>query len=43
MTSKKINTTVGKMQLKFVDPGTLLDEGDKWTKLYADIFGKQSK
>lgn len=43
VTSKKINTTVGKMQLKFVDPGTLLDEGDKWTKLYADIFGKQSK
>jgi len=42
-TSRKIETPANKMSLKFVDPSVLLDEGEKWTKLYADIFGNQSK
>ncbi len=31
------------MQLKFVDSAMILDETDKWTKLYAEIVTKQSK
>jgi iron(III) transport system substrate-binding protein len=42
-TSKKIETPANKMSLKFVDPSVLLDQGEKWTRLYADIIGKQSK
>jgi ABC-type Fe3+ transport system substrate-binding protein len=29
--------------LKFVDPGTLLDENDKWEKLYKDIITASSR
>ncbi len=42
-TSKKLDNPARKMSLKFIDPAVLLDEGEKWTKLYADIFGKQPK
>jgi iron(III) transport system substrate-binding protein len=41
--SKKIDTGLSKLQLKFVDPGVILDESDKWQKLYAEIITKQSK
>ncbi len=41
--SKKIDTGLSKMQLKFVDSAMILDETDKWTKLYAEIVTKQSK
>lgn len=42
-TSKRIETMAGKMQLMFVDPRMILDEGGKWEKLYAEIITKQSK
>jgi iron(III) transport system substrate-binding protein len=39
-TSKKIDTPLNKMPLKFVDARVTLDEYDKWVKLYEDLFGK---
>ena len=41
--SKKIDTGLSKLQLKFVDPKVILDESNKWEKLYAEIITKQSK
>jgi hypothetical protein len=31
------------LALKFVDPANLLDENDKWEKLYKDIIGNQGR
>ena len=42
-TSKKVNTPLNKVQLQFVDPKVILDENEKWTKLYEEIITKQSK
>jgi iron(III) transport system substrate-binding protein len=42
-TSKKIDTKLNKMPIKFVDPKLVLDENDKWSKLYEDIITKQSR
>jgi iron(III) transport system substrate-binding protein len=42
-TSKKIDTKLNKMPIKFVDPKVVLDENDKWSKLYEDIITKQSR
>ena len=39
-TSKKIDTPLNKLPLKFVDARVTLDEYDKWVKLYEDLFGK---
>jgi len=39
-TSKKIDTKLNKLPLKFVDARVTLDEYDKWVKLYEDLFGK---
>ena len=39
-TSRKIDTPLNKMPLKFVDARVTLDEYDKWVKLYEDLFGK---
>jgi iron(III) transport system substrate-binding protein len=41
--SKKIDTNLNKMPIKFVDPKIVLDENDKWAKLYEEIITKQSK
>lgn len=41
--SKKIDTNLNKMPIKFVDPKIILDENDKWAKLYEEIITKQSK
>ena len=41
--SKKIDTNLNKMPIKFVDPKVILDENDKWSKLYEEIITKQSK
>ncbi len=41
-TSKAIQTMLSKLPIKFVDVKTSLDEDVKWTKLYNDIFTKQS-
>jgi iron(III) transport system substrate-binding protein len=42
-TSKKIETPLNKIPLKFVDPKVILDENEKWTKLYEEIITKQAK
>lgn len=42
-TSKSVETHLNKMPIKFVDPKVILDENDKWSKLYEEIITKQSK
>src|SRR5256712_7922662 len=39
-TSKKLDTPLNKLPLKFVDARVTLDEYGKWVKLYEEIFGK---
>jgi iron(III) transport system substrate-binding protein len=39
-TSRKVDTPLNKLPLKFVDARVTLDEYDKWVKLYEEIFGK---
>jgi iron(III) transport system substrate-binding protein len=41
-TSKKVDTKLNKMPIKFVDPKLMLDEKDKWSKLYEDIITRQA-
>jgi iron(III) transport system substrate-binding protein len=41
-TSRKVETKLNKFPLKFIDSKAVLDEGTKWEKLYAEIFGAQS-
>jgi iron(III) transport system substrate-binding protein len=38
-TNRKVDTPLNKLPLKFVDPSVTLDQYDKWTNLYQDIFG----
>ena len=42
-TSKKIDSPLTKIPLKFVDVKTSLDDDAKWSKLYTEIITKQSK
>jgi iron(III) transport system substrate-binding protein len=42
-TSKKADTPLNKMPLKFVDPKVVLDENAKWQNLYDEIITKQAK
>lgn len=42
-TSKKFDSPFKNIPLKLVDPAQMLDESDKWTRLYDEIFVKQSK
>lgn len=42
-TSKKVDTQLNKMPLKFADPKIVLDESEKWGKLYNQIITRQSK
>jgi iron(III) transport system substrate-binding protein len=37
-TNKKVDTPLGRLPLKFVDARVMLDEYDKWVKLYEEIF-----
>ena len=37
-TSKKIATPLNRVPLKFIDPKVVLDERDKWEKLYKETF-----
>jgi iron(III) transport system substrate-binding protein len=38
-TSKKVDTPLNKLPMKFVDARVTLDEYEKWAKLYEEIFG----
>ena len=42
-TSKKIDTPLNKIPMKFVDARVALDEFQKWEKLYADLFTKGAR
>ena len=39
-TSRKVDTPLNKVPMKFVDSRVALDEFQKWGKLYADLFTK---
>lgn len=41
--SRKIETSISKTPIKFVDPKQMLDEDEKWTKLYSEIVTRQAK
>jgi len=40
-TNRKVDTPLNKIPLTLVDPKVMLDEHDKWTKLYEDLFLRQ--
>lgn len=42
-TSSKIASPMGKTPLKLVDPSFMLDESEKWTRLYDDVVIKGKK
>jgi iron(III) transport system substrate-binding protein len=39
-TNTKLESGLGNMELKFVSPAKVLDEQQKWQKLYNEIFGQ---
>jgi iron(III) transport system substrate-binding protein len=42
-TSSKIETSVNKNQIKFIDPGRALDMTDKWLKTWDEVVLKQAR
>lgn len=40
--NKKVASPLKNIPIVFIDPAAMLDESDKWTKLYNDIVVKQS-
>jgi iron(III) transport system substrate-binding protein len=42
-TSKKVDTPLNKIPMKFVDARVALDEYEKWTKLYESLFSGSRK
>jgi iron(III) transport system substrate-binding protein len=42
-TSTKVISRLNKFPIKFVDPKVVLDENEKWDRLYDDIFIKSAK
>ena len=42
-TNRKVDTPLGKLPLKFVDPRVTLDEYDKWVNLYQEIFASGAR
>jgi ABC-type Fe3+ transport system substrate-binding protein len=40
-TNLGIDSGAAKMRLKFVDPATMLDESEKWERLYAEIITRR--
>jgi iron(III) transport system substrate-binding protein len=43
MSGKKMETSLNDMPLKFIDAKVTLDENDKWSKLFEEIFIKHAK
>jgi iron(III) transport system substrate-binding protein len=41
--SRKVPTPLGKLPLKYMDHKVVLDENDKWTRLYEEIITRQAK
>jgi iron(III) transport system substrate-binding protein len=42
-TSRKVATPLSKLPLKYMDHKAVLDQNEKWSKLYEEIIGRQSK
>ena len=42
-TSRNVSTPLSKLPLRFMDHKVVLDQNDKWSKLYEEIITKQSK
>lgn len=42
-TNRKVDTPLNKVPLEIVDPKVMIDEHDKWTKLYEELFLKQGR
>ena len=42
-TNRKVDTPLNKMPLEIVDPKVMIDQHDKWTKLYEELFLKQAR
>ena len=40
-TNKKVDTKLNRFPLRFVDSALMLDQGQKWEKLYQETFGVQ--
>jgi iron(III) transport system substrate-binding protein len=38
-TNRRVETTLNRFPLRFVDSAAVLDESAKWEQRYADIFG----
>jgi iron(III) transport system substrate-binding protein len=43
VTAKKMETDLNSMPLRFIDPKLVLDENDKWDKLFTEVFNKHVK
>jgi iron(III) transport system substrate-binding protein len=39
----QVETPLNKFKYEVIDPAVVLDESEKWTKLYEDIIVKQAK
>jgi len=42
-TNRKVDTPLNKMPLEIVDPKMMIDQHEKWTKLYEELFLKQAR
>jgi iron(III) transport system substrate-binding protein len=42
-TNTKVVTPFSKTPMQFVDPGKMLDEGQKWTRLYEELFAAKAR
>ena len=42
-TNERARKSTDELRLSFVDPATLIDEGDKWEKLFNEIVVRQSR
>ncbi len=40
-TNRKVDTPLNKVPVEVVDPKALIDDHEKWTKLYDELFLKQ--
>ncbi|HXS53437.1 MAG TPA: extracellular solute-binding protein [Usitatibacter sp.] len=42
-TNRTVETPLSKIPMKFIDPAVILDQHDKWQKLYLQLFSGKSK
>ena len=43
VTSRRFNSPAQQLPLRFVDPKMVLDESEKWGKLYGEIITRQTR